>query len=124
MKKKTENSSKEIDNYNNFQIPTLKYFKKNTKGLGIRYKIRTFFEYLKYAWQRAWRGYDDLAVWNYDIFFFNYTQSILMDMYRRNVGCWRKPAYKINKETNDFLFIISPPFLTRHYYIKNYKIKQ
>ena len=101
MKKKYENSSKNVDKYNNFQVDVLKNFTKNTKGFSIRYKITTFFDYLKYAWQRAWRGYDDISIWNYDIAFFNYTQAILIEMYKRNVGCWRKPEDKLNNKTID-----------------------
>lgn len=44
----------------------LKDFWKTYKGCGIRYKIGHLFRELKYAFQRAWRGYDDSEVWSID----------------------------------------------------------
>lgn len=31
---------------------------KHTKGASLRYKLRTLYWEMRYAWQRAWRGYD------------------------------------------------------------------
>ena len=36
------------------------------KGCSIRYKVESLIRELKYAWQRAWRGYDDPEIWNMD----------------------------------------------------------
>lgn len=36
------------------------------KGCSIRYKVESLIRELKYAWQRAWCGYDDLEIWNMD----------------------------------------------------------
>lgn len=33
-------------------------FLERTKGASLRYKLREFWWQLRYAWQRAWRGYD------------------------------------------------------------------
>lgn len=44
----------------------LKDFWKTYKGCGIRYKIGHLFRELKYAFQRAWRGYDDSEAWSID----------------------------------------------------------
>lgn len=33
------------------------------KGCSLRYKIERTIWNLKYAWQRAWRGYDDTDIW-------------------------------------------------------------
>lgn len=36
----------------------LKGVLKRTKGMGLKWKIETIYWELRYAWQRAWRGYD------------------------------------------------------------------
>lgn len=41
----------------------LRYFFKKTSGAGLRWKIRALVFELKFAWQRAWRGYADPDVW-------------------------------------------------------------
>ena len=44
----------------------LKDFRKKYKGCGIKCKIESLARELKYAFQRAWRGYDDNEVWSID----------------------------------------------------------
>ena len=45
-------------------IAQLKGCLKEIKGCGLRYKVRCVCWQLKYAWQRAWRGYDNTDVFN------------------------------------------------------------
>jgi len=43
-----------------------KEFIKENEGSRIRYKFRMFKHEMKCAWQRAFRGYDDIELWNLD----------------------------------------------------------
>lgn len=47
-------------------IAQLKGCLKEVEGCGIRYKIKHVRWQIKYAWQRAWRGYDDTDIFNMD----------------------------------------------------------
>lgn len=42
----------------------LRYYFKKTAGAGFCWKIRALIFELKFAWQRAWRGYSDSDVWD------------------------------------------------------------
>lgn len=42
----------------------LRYFFKKTSGAGLRWKMRALVFELKFAWQRAWRGYSDSDTWD------------------------------------------------------------
>jgi hypothetical protein len=42
----------------------LRYYFKKTAGAGLRWKIRALFYELKYACQRAWKGYADPDTWD------------------------------------------------------------
>lgn len=53
----------------------LKDYFKIVKGSGLRYKLSKLRYELKYAWQRAWRGYDDTDVLNLND---NFTEKYLM----------------------------------------------
>lgn len=44
----------------------LKEFLEQYEGSRIIYKISRFKDEMKYAWQRAFRGYDDIELWNLD----------------------------------------------------------
>ena len=47
-------------------IAQLKGCLKEVEDCGVRYKIKHMLWQLKYAWQRAWRGYDDTDIFNMD----------------------------------------------------------
>ena len=47
-------------------IAQLKGCLKEIKGCGLRYKVMHIRWQIKYAWQRAWRGYDDTDIFNMD----------------------------------------------------------
>lgn len=63
----------------------LKDFNKSYEGARFRYKLKRLYWELKYAWQRAWRGYDDTAVFNIDYSFLNFIVPVLKDF--RNTYC-------------------------------------
>lgn len=52
---------------------------KDYKGMHIRYKIKEIIRELKYAWQRALRGYDDTEVWDIDFAIKNRLIALLQD---------------------------------------------
>lgn len=77
----------------------LKNFYTLSNGYSPRFKIRTLREELKYAWQRAWRGYDDIDVW--DIFerFRNRMIITLQDFLKTHHGLFWVP--KQSEHYND-----------------------
>lgn len=56
------------------------------RGAGILYKLSGLKRSIKYAWQRAWRGYDDMELFNIDSRFIARYKEILKD-YRENHFC-------------------------------------
>ena len=66
-------------------------------------KISRIKNNIKWAWQRAWRGYDDISVINYDLWFPDVTMQILKDLYCVNQGAWAKPIEE-RKDENDVFF--------------------
>ena len=42
----------------------LRYYFQKTEGAGLRWKIQALGYELKFAWQRAWKGYADPDVWD------------------------------------------------------------
>ena len=67
---------------------------KDYKGASIRYKIEGILDELKYAWQRAWRGYDDTEVWCIDWAIKAKLIALLQD-YKKNRHClwWCPDGY-------------------------------
>lgn len=66
-----------------------------TKGSGLRWKIKTLYWELRYAWQRAWRGYDST-----DVFELGYNFAAKMPELLREF-----------KKYNNALFTNSEPFI-------------
>jgi hypothetical protein len=56
---------------------------KETKCCSLRYRLKNLIRELRYAWQRAWRGYDDCEVWDINLCFIERYKLILKD-YREN----------------------------------------
>lgn len=59
---------------------------KELKGCSFRYRIKQLKWNLRYAWQRAWRGWDDVEVFNMDVSFIEKYKEILK-YYRINHHC-------------------------------------
>ena len=55
----------------------LKYFNQKYEGCWLHRKLRFFFRELKYAWQRAWKGYDDTALWSFSDAFRDWVIPVL-----------------------------------------------
>lgn len=41
-----------------------------TKGMSFFWRVENLFWELRYAWQRAWRGYDDVEIFDLSFAFF------------------------------------------------------
>lgn len=50
------------------------------------YRLKRLFRELKHAWQRAIRGYDDVATWDYFSWFTNTSQKIISEMAKNHCG--------------------------------------
>ncbi len=57
----------------------LKNALKDLEGVSLGYRLKHTYYELKYAWQRAWRGYDDAMVFNIDYSFVGLYKEILGD---------------------------------------------
>ena len=88
----------EMSKYNNTDLWVLKNLPRNLKGMSFWGKLDRIRKNIRWAWQRAWRGYDDLAIYNYDLWFPDITMQILKDLYEVNHGAWAKP---LEERTND-----------------------
>jgi len=52
----------------------------------LKYKIQNIKYEIKYAWQRAFRGYDDRAVWNINTWFLDIMPKLLTHMKENHCG--------------------------------------
>ena len=70
----------------------LKDCRQEVKGTGVKFKLRHLHHHLKWAWQRAWRGYDDPDVWGCTDTMRDRLIDILED-YKKNRHCnWNVPS--------------------------------
>ncbi len=69
----------------------LKDFHKKYKGSRLPYKAKQLCNELKYAFQRAWRGYDDVDVFDFFDNFRERTLLCLKDLKIHSVGVWWVP---------------------------------
>lgn len=69
----------------------LKNFNKKYKGAKLRFKVRMLFHELRYAWQRAWIGYDDIDVFDCS-FRFRDRMLLILEKYKETRrGLWWVP---------------------------------
>lgn len=74
-----------------------KGWSKDYEGCSLRYKIDRFFWEIRYAWQRAWRGYSYPDVFNFDT---NMEDRfiVLMQEYKDNLhSLLNKPEHLVDK---------------------------
>lgn len=64
----------------------LNSFLERTKGASLRYKLRELWWQLRYAWQRAWRGYDFTDVFELGYNFTAKMPVLLTEFLKNNVG--------------------------------------
>ena len=103
LKEEQQKREEEMKQYDNVCLNTLVNLRRNLKGYGLRGKLRIIKENIKYAWQRAWRGYDDLAIYNYDTWFPAISMEVLKDLYIINKAAWMKPNDEM-KDHNDICY--------------------
>lgn len=75
----------------------LKGFKEKYKGCGPIYKIKHLIRELRYAWQRAWRGFDDSDIYSMNDNFRERMLNIL-EVYKRG----RDTNFGVPKETEHY----------------------
>ena len=66
----------------------LRGFHSNYKGASFGYRLKELRWQLHYAWQRAWRGYDDTEVFDFCFTFMERIIPILKDFRERNIALW------------------------------------
>lgn len=64
----------------------LKDYPKMVKGTGLRYRIKELYWQLRYAWQRAWKGYDYTDVFELGFNFAERMPTLLREFKKYNVG--------------------------------------
>ncbi len=69
----------------------LKYFWKEYKDYSFKYKLKQLKWELKYAFKRAWLGYDDVDVFGYFSRFATRTILVLERLKENHVGVWWVP---------------------------------
>lgn len=57
---------------------------KHVKGYSLKWKIKTIYWQLRYAWQRAWRGYDSVDVFELGFVFTRKMVFLLKDFKKNN----------------------------------------
>lgn len=69
----------------------LKYYLENNKRNSLKWKIKNLKWELRYAWRRAWYGYDDLDVFQ---MYYNFIEryKVVLQRYRtHNIGLFNVP---------------------------------
>ena len=79
-------------------MAALRDFKKLNRGASLRWKLRKLKSELRYAWQRAYRGYDDCEVINMDYAFLDWAVAVLKDFELSNIGAWPKAPEDIKPD--------------------------
>lgn len=65
---------------------------KETRGCGLRFRLSRLKLNLKCAWQRAWRGWDDVDMFNMYDNFIDREKEILKDYRNNHCGLFNVPA--------------------------------
>jgi hypothetical protein len=77
----------------------LKGYWKRSKGR--KQRVRDWFWELRYAWERAWNGYDCVDVFNCDGKFIERMNLILPEFKKNNIGLWVKDGVQLDKAQTD-----------------------
>ena len=84
---------------------------KQYKGCAFGYKVKCIYHELKWAWQRAWKGYDNRDVWNLNDRLLDRLIVLLYD-YKNNKHClwWCPEGYdwsnvcELDKHSDKYVF--------------------
>lgn len=81
----------------------LKYYWKDNKHNSLKWKIKNLRWELRYAWRRAWRGYDDMDIIEMYYTFIERYKAILKDYRKKHMGLFNVPE-EYRDAFNDRLF--------------------
>lgn len=84
----------------------LREFRKTYKGSSFTYKVKELWWQLRYAWQRAWRGYDYMDTFELCFRFRERMVPILKNFRENNVGLFydsEKQRNLTEEETNSII---------------------
>lgn len=82
---------------------------KHCKGLSFGCKIKEIYWQIRYAWQRAWRGYDDTDVFELGYNFTKRMSVLLREFKKSNIGLFpdldsgKVDKWLTKEETNEIL---------------------
>lgn len=79
----------------------LREFVKEYKKARLTYKIKSLRWELRYAWQRAWRGYDDVEVFDLSYKFVERMTHILKDFKENNIALFPNSDYQGTNPLSD-----------------------
>ena len=87
---------------------------KKTKGYRFRHRLKELKWDIKYAWQRAWRGWDSRDIFNMNTCFIERQKEILKNYRKNHWGLFNVPAeykdafkeYHFNEEETDMIIDI------------------
>lgn len=75
----------------------------STKGMSFPWRIQKLFWELRYAWRRAWRGYDDVEIFDLGFSFFRRMPVLLRQFKTCNISLFRDDEHDrdmTEEETN------------------------
>lgn len=73
---------------------------KRTKGCTLKYRLKELYWDIRYAWQRAWKGYDSRELFSMNDIFVDRYKEILKDFKKKNIAMFNIPEeyrYVFNK---------------------------
>lgn len=77
-----------------------------TKGVSFLWRVKNLFWGLRYAWQRAWRGYDDVEIFDLGFSFFQRMPVLLRQFKECNISLFYDDEHNrdmTEEETNAVL---------------------
>ena len=69
----------------------LKYYWKSNKHCSLKWKLKNLRWELRYAWKRAWRGYDDIDIIEMNTMFIERYKAILKEYRKNHHGLFNVP---------------------------------
>ena len=74
---------------------------KKHKDANLRFRIREYCWEIRYAWQRAWRGYDNIDVFDLGFMTLRKMPTLLREFKKRNNGLFNDPDNKGHSLTEE-----------------------
>ena len=85
--------------------PGLRHALEKTRGASLRFRVRDFLWELRYAWQRAWLGYDRTDVFELGYNIVNKMPILLTDFLENNIGLFydREAGRQLDEEETNVI---------------------